>query len=63
MIRLAMFIMRNGDRKLTVEASMRTWKPILVTVITVDIEPTEAIHALKFLEAIERHLASSSDKL
>jgi len=46
-----------------VEAGVRRWKPILVAVITVDIESTEAIHALQLLEAVERHLAGSSDEL
>lgn len=42
---------------------MRAGKSILVAIIAVDIEPTEAIHALKFLKAIERYLASSGDEL
>jgi hypothetical protein len=42
---------------------VRAWKPILVAVITVNIEPTEAIHALKFLESVERYLAGSGDEL
>lgn len=58
-----MFELQMGAEKLTVEASMRTWKPILVTVITVDVESAEAIHALQFLEAIQRHLASTGDEL
>jgi hypothetical protein len=28
-----------------------------------DVEPTEAIHALEFLEAVERYLASSGNEL
>ncbi len=42
---------------------MRAWKSILVAIITVDIELTEAVHALKLLEAVERYFASSCDEL
>lgn len=49
--------------KLTVEACVRTRKSILVAIITVDVESTEAVHALKFLETIERHFASPCDEL
>ena len=48
---------------LTVETSMRTRKPILIAVITMDVEPTEAVHSFKLAKAIERYLASSSDEL
>lgn len=48
---------------LTVEASMRTRKPILIAVITMDIETTEAVHSFKLAKSIERYLASSSDEL
>ncbi len=48
---------------LTVEAGMRARKSILVAIITMDVEPTEAIHALKLLEAVERYLAGSGNKL
>ena len=49
--------------ELTVKASMRTWKSVLVAVVTVDVEPTEPIHALEFLEAVERYLACSGNEL
>ena len=42
---------------------MRAWKSILVAVITVDIESTEAIHAFEFLEAVQRYLTGASNKL
>jgi hypothetical protein len=42
---------------------MRARKSILVAVITMDVESTEAIHTLEFLEAVERYLAGSRDEL
>ena len=48
---------------LTIETSMRTGKPILIAVIAMDVETTEAIHPFKLAKAIERYLASSSDEL
>lgn len=42
---------------------MRAGKPILVAVITVDIELAKAIHALKFFEPVKRNLARTSDEL
>lgn len=49
--------------KLTVETCMRAGKTFLVTVIAVDIESVDSVHALEFLEAIEWHFTGSSDKL
>ena len=42
---------------------MRTRKPILIAVITMDVETAETIHSFKLAEAIERYLASTSDEL
>lgn len=42
---------------------MRARQPVLIAIIAVDIEATEAVHALKFLEAVERHLAGTGDEL
>lgn len=52
-----------GSDGLTVEACVGTWKSIFVTVITMNIESTEAIHAFQLLEAVERDFACSSDEL
>lgn len=49
--------------ELTIEASMRAREAILVAIITVDVEFTDAVHALELLEAIQWHLAGSGDKL
>ena len=53
----------GGKCELTVEACVRARKSVLVAIVTVDVESTEAIHSLKFLKAIERYLASSGDEL
>ena len=42
---------------------MRTWETILVAVITVDVETAHSVHALEFLESIQRHLASTRNEL
>ena len=42
---------------------MRARQPILATIVAVDIEPAEAIHAFKFLESVERNFAGASDEL
>jgi hypothetical protein len=55
--------MTGSSGLLTVEACVRTWKSILIAIITVDVESAEAIHALKLLEPVKRDLAGSSDKL
>jgi len=49
--------------ELTVEARMRTWQTILISIITMDIESAEPVHALQFLEAVEGNLRSTSHKL
>lgn len=49
--------------KLTVEAGMTTRQTILAAIITMNVKLGKAIHALEFLEAIERHLGSASDEL
>jgi len=46
-----------------VEACVLAWKSILVAIVTMDVESTETIHALKFLETVEGDLASAGDKL
>ena len=50
-------------QKLTVEASMTARQTILAAIITMDVELGKAIHALKLLEAIKRHLGCASDEL
>lgn len=42
---------------------MRAWKPILVAIVTMNVESTKAIHALKLLESVERDFAGAGDKL
>lgn len=42
---------------------MRSGETVLVTIVSVNVEATDAIHALKFLEPVQRHLASSRNKL
>lgn len=59
---LVVIMMRDGE-ELTVEARVRTWKSILVAVITVDVESTEAVHAFQLLESVQGDLASSGDEL
>ena len=49
--------------KLTVKASMTTRQTILATIIAMDIEFAEPVHALEFLETIQWHLASTSNEL
>ena len=51
------------DFELTVETCVGGWQSILVPVVFVDVEHGEAIHAFKLSESVERHLASSGDKL
>lgn len=48
---------------LTIEASMRTWQPVFVAVVSMDVEPTEPIHTLEFPETVERDLAGTGDEL
>ena len=49
--------------RLTIEASMRTWQPVFVAVISMDIEPTEPIHTLELSKTIKRDLAGTGDEL
>lgn len=42
---------------------MRTWKAILVTVVTMNVESVDSIHTLKFFKAVEWYFAGSGDKL
>ena len=49
--------------RLTIEASMRTWQPVFVAVVSMDIEPTESIHTLEFSETVKRDLAGTGDEL
>jgi len=42
---------------------MARWQTILTAVIAVDVELGEAVHALKLLETIERHLTSTGNEL
>lgn len=42
---------------------MRAWEAILVTVVAMDIEAVDPVHALKFLESVEGHFAGSGDEL
>ena len=48
---------------LTIKASMRTRQSVLVAVVSMDVEPAEAVHAFEFLETVERNLTSTCDKL
>ena len=48
---------------LTIEASVRRWQPILVTIVSMNIETTDTVHALEFLKAVERDFAGTSDEL
>ena len=49
--------------RLTVEASMGAGETLLVAVVPVYVESADAVHALKFLEAVERHFGSSCHEL
>ena len=51
------------SRVRTVEACMRAWKSVFVAIIPMDIESTEAIHALELLESIQRDFTRASDEL
>lgn len=53
----------NMQGKLTIEACVRARKTVLVTVVPVDIEATDAVHTFEVLEAIEGHFASTSHEL
>jgi hypothetical protein len=53
----------NSGRMLTVEARVRTWKTILVAMITMDIETTVAIHALQLFESVKWDFAGTCDEL
>ena len=55
--------MKRERMRLTIKARVRAWKSILVAIITMDVESTEAVHALKLLEAIERYFTGSSNEL
>ena len=48
---------------LTIETSVRAGQPVLVPVVTVNVETAEAIHAFQFLETIQWHFACSSHEL
>lgn len=48
---------------LTVEACVRAGKALLIAVVPMDIETVNPIHALQFLESIERHLTGAGDEL
>ena len=49
--------------KLTVETGMRCWQSILVAIVPVNVESADAVHSLKFLEAVEWDFARAGDKL
>lgn len=49
--------------KLTVEAGVRAGKPLLVAIVAVDVEAIDTIHALQFLEPVQRHLGRARDEL
>ena len=42
---------------------MRAGEPLLVAVVAVDVESADAVHPLKFFEAVEWDLGSARDKL
>lgn len=42
---------------------MRARQSLLAAVVSVDVEPAEAVHALELLETVERHLAGSGHEL
>ena len=48
---------------LTVETGVRAWKPILVPVISMNVESTEAVHTLELFEAVKWHLTGPCDEL
>jgi hypothetical protein len=49
--------------ELTVEACMRTWQPVLVPIISMNIESAETIHTLKLLESVQWNFAGARDEL
>lgn len=60
---MLVYDIRRQRGKLTVKARVRTWQPLLATIITMDVESTEAIHTLQLSETVQRYLASSCNKL
>ena len=55
--------LRHAGLALTIEAGMRARESVFVTVVSMNVELAEAIHALELLEPIEGNLAGSGDKL
>lgn len=49
--------------RLTIEASVRAWQPILIAIITMNVESAEPIHTLELTEAVERYLTGTCDEL
>lgn len=50
-------------QRLTVEASVRAGQAVLVAIVTMDVEATEAVHAFKLTEAVQRHFACARNEL
>ena len=50
-------------RILTVETRVRAWKAVLVTIVPMDVEPADPVHALKLLEPVERNFTGTGDEL
>ena len=49
--------------ELTVKACVRAGESVFIAIVAVDVEPIDPVHALEFLEAIQRHLGCAGDKL
>ena len=56
-------LQKAKESSLTVKASMRTWQPILIAIISMNVKSAESIHALKLAKAVQWYFASASDEL
>lgn len=48
---------------LTIEARVGRWQPVFVAIVAMNVETAHTIHALKFLESVERDFTGTSDEL
>ena len=57
------YIPADVQRVLTIEAGMRTRQSVLVAVVSMDVEPTEAVHTFELLESVEWDLTRTRNEL
>lgn len=58
-----MRVLWGGVNVLTIEASMRARQPVLIAVVSMDVESAKAIHTLKLAKSVERHFAGTGNEL